>query len=140
MCVRIIIVIVIIIIYLPHQFTLDLFHATLLVYLPVLSYHFPQNSQIVKKNLHIKMNENWQIAENPNGYLHIFTNYNILIFFSVQITWQNEYKWNLNLLQYQLITPLALTIFVQFFIFILHIICDEILCGNVVIHIWYYLS
>ena len=91
MCVRIIIVIVIIIIYLPHQFTLHLFHATLLVYLPVLSYYFPQNSQIIK-NLHIKMNENWQIVENQNGYLHIFTNYNILIFFVVLITWQNKFK------------------------------------------------
>ena len=38
------------------------------------------------------MNENWQIVENQNGYLHIFTNYNILIFFVVLITWQKKFK------------------------------------------------
>ena len=53
---------------------------------------FPSKFTNYKKNLHIKMNENWQIVENQNGYLHIFTNYNILIFFAVHITWQNKFE------------------------------------------------
>ena len=139
MCVRIIIVIVIIIIYLPHQFTLHLFHATLLVYLPVLSYHFPQNSQIINffTSKWMKIDKLRKIKWLSSyiyklQYSHIFRRTHNL---TKQI-WNEIWTFcKTNLLHFWFQTYLF-----NISCFFLHLIYDEILCGNVFIHMWYYLS